>query len=91
MSGSRIALTIKFLRAATNPPDCGFDYQTITKLFILDLSPMGERTRGQDVAMSRDGEKAKVPKGIRPLGTRDVVCGQFRGYRDEPGVRAILR
>ena len=37
---------------------------------------MGERTRGQDVAMSRDGEKAKVPKGIHPLGTRDVVCGQ---------------
>jgi hypothetical protein len=68
MSGSRIALTIKFLRAATNPPDCGFDYQTITKLFILDLSPMGERTRGQDVEMSRDGEKAKVLKGIRPLG-----------------------
>jgi len=29
---------------------------------------MGECTRGQDVEMSRDGEKAKVLKGIRPLG-----------------------
>jgi len=26
---------------------------------------MGECTRGQDVEMSRDGEKAKVLKGIR--------------------------
>ena len=58
--------------------------------FILDLGPMAERTRGQDVEMSRDGEKAKVLKGIGPLGTRDVVCGQFRGDRNEPGVRAIL-
>ena len=31
-------------------------------------------------------EKAKVLKGIRPLAARDVICGQFRGYRDEPGV-----
>ena len=38
---------------------------------------MGERTRGQDVAMSRDGEKAKVPKGIHPLGTRDVCAVSF--------------
>src|SRR5207249_2485875 len=33
-------------------------------------------------------EKAKVLKGIRPLSPRDVVRGQFRGYRAEPGVRA---
>jgi glucose-6-phosphate 1-dehydrogenase len=37
--------------------------------------------------MVRD-EKAKVLKGIRPLQPRDVVFGQFRGYRDEPGVKA---
>ena len=45
--------------------------------FILDLGPMAERTRGQDVEMSRDGEKAKVPKGIHPLGTRDVCAVSF--------------
>jgi glucose-6-phosphate 1-dehydrogenase len=28
----------------------------------------------------------KVLKGIRPLQPRDVVRGQFRGYRGEPGV-----
>ena len=35
--------------------------------------------------MLRD-EKAKVLKGIRPLAPGEVVRGQFRGYRDEPGV-----
>ena len=42
---------------------------------------------GVDVEMLRD-EKAKVLKGIRPLRPRDVVRGQFRGYRDERGVKA---
>jgi glucose-6-phosphate 1-dehydrogenase len=41
---------------------------------------------GLDAEMLRD-EKAKVLKGIRPLLPGDVVRGQFRGYRDEPGVR----
>jgi glucose-6-phosphate 1-dehydrogenase len=41
---------------------------------------------GLDVEMLRD-EKAKVLKGIRPLRPRDVVRGQFRGYRDESGVK----
>jgi glucose-6-phosphate 1-dehydrogenase len=45
---------------------------------------------GLDAEMVRD-EKAKVLKGIRPLGPRDVVFGQFRGYRDEPGVGADSR
>jgi glucose-6-phosphate 1-dehydrogenase len=40
---------------------------------------------GLDVEMLRD-EKAKVLKGIRPLQSADIVRGQFRGYRDEPGV-----
>ena len=40
---------------------------------------------GLDAEMLRD-EKAKVLKGIRPLAPGDVVRGQFRGYRDEPGV-----
>jgi len=40
---------------------------------------------GLDVEMLRD-EKAKVLKGIRPLRSLDVVRGQFRGYREEPGV-----
>jgi glucose-6-phosphate 1-dehydrogenase len=42
---------------------------------------------GLDVEMLRD-EKAKVLKGIRPLRPRDVVRGQFRGYRNEQGVKA---
>jgi glucose-6-phosphate 1-dehydrogenase len=42
---------------------------------------------GLDGEMVRD-EKAKVLKGIRPLRPEDVVRGQFRGYRDEPGVKA---
>ena len=42
---------------------------------------------GLDVEMLRD-EKAKVLRGIRPLRPQDVVRGQFRGYRGEPGVKA---
>ncbi len=45
---------------------------------------------GLDVEMLRD-EKAKVLKGIRPLRPQDVVHGQFRGYRDEPGVEKDSR
>jgi len=41
---------------------------------------------GLDAEMLRD-EKAKVLKGIRPLRPQDVVRGQFRGYRNEPGVK----
>jgi glucose-6-phosphate 1-dehydrogenase len=46
-----------------------------------------EPSPGLDVEMLRD-EKAKVLKGIRPLRPQDVVRGQMRGYRDEPGVKA---
>jgi glucose-6-phosphate 1-dehydrogenase len=42
---------------------------------------------GPNVEMLRD-EKAKVLKGIRALRPRDVVRGQFRGYRGEAGVKA---
>jgi glucose-6-phosphate 1-dehydrogenase len=45
---------------------------------------------GLDAEMFRD-EKAKVLKGIRPLVSSDVICGQFRGYRDEPGVETDSR
>src|SRR5262247_3851967 len=40
---------------------------------------------GLDAELLRD-EKAKTLKGIRPLAPGDVVRGQFRGYRNEPGV-----
>jgi glucose-6-phosphate 1-dehydrogenase len=40
---------------------------------------------GLDAELLRD-EKAKTLKGIRPLAPGDVVRGQFRSYRDEPGV-----
>jgi glucose-6-phosphate 1-dehydrogenase len=33
-------------------------------------------------------EKVKVLKSIPPLKLQDIVRGQFRGYRDEPGVAA---
>ena len=31
-------------------------------------------------------EKAKVFEAMRPLGSRDLVRGQYAGYREEPGV-----
>lgn len=40
---------------------------------------------GRDVEAVRD-EKARVLNAIEPLSAERVVRGQFRGYRDEPGV-----
>ncbi len=40
---------------------------------------------GDDVEATRD-EKARLFHAIRPLDPKHVVRGQFRGYRDEPGV-----
>ena len=40
---------------------------------------------GVDPELSRD-ERVKVLKGIATLRPEDVVRGQFRGYRSEPGV-----
>jgi glucose-6-phosphate 1-dehydrogenase len=39
----------------------------------------------QDIDSSRD-QKAVLLKSIRPVDPSDVVRGQYRGYRDEPGV-----
>ena len=44
----------------------------------------------EDGESMRD-EKVKVLKSMRPLATEDLVRGQFRGYRDEPGVAADSR
>jgi glucose-6-phosphate 1-dehydrogenase len=40
---------------------------------------------GEDVDAIRD-EKSRLLKAIAPLDAKHVVRGQFRGYRDEPGV-----
>ena len=40
---------------------------------------------GLDVETFRD-ERVQVLRGIRPLQLKDVIRGQFNGYRDEPGV-----
>jgi glucose-6-phosphate 1-dehydrogenase len=40
---------------------------------------------GQDVEGVRD-EKARILRAIAPLDAEHLVRGQFRGYRDEPGV-----
>jgi len=31
-------------------------------------------------------QQASVLRNVRPLDPKEIVCGQFRGYRDEPGV-----
>jgi glucose-6-phosphate 1-dehydrogenase len=45
---------------------------------------------GDDVEAIRD-EKARILKAMAPLDPDSVVRGQFRGYRDEPGVAAASR
>jgi glucose-6-phosphate 1-dehydrogenase len=41
---------------------------------------------GYDAELARD-ERVKVLRGIAPIQPRDIVRGQFRGYRGEPGVK----
>jgi glucose-6-phosphate 1-dehydrogenase len=48
---------------------------------ILAMDPPA----GDDIEVIRD-EKARILKAIAPLDADHVVRGQFRGYRDEPGV-----
>ncbi len=47
----------------------------------------GEPPANMTTESIRD-ERAKLLKSIRTLGPEDVVRGQFRGYRSEPGVAA---
>jgi len=46
-----------------------------------------EPPNGSDADALHD-EKVKVLRAMRPLAPGDVVRGQYRGYRDEPGVAA---
>jgi glucose-6-phosphate 1-dehydrogenase len=48
---------------------------------MLAMDPPG----GEDVEAIRD-EKARLFRAIAPLDGQHLVRGQFRGYRDEPGV-----
>lgn len=53
-------------------------------LQIITLLAM-DAPREQGAAALR-AEKLRLLQAIRPLAPEDVVRGQFRGYRDEPGV-----
>jgi glucose-6-phosphate 1-dehydrogenase len=55
-------------------------------LQVLALLTM-EPPRSLEPEALRD-EKVKVLKTVRPISPRDVVRGQYVGYRDEPGVAA---
>jgi len=54
-------------------------------LQIISNIAMEPIPRTTDLETTRD-EKVKVLKGIPPIDPKDVVRGQFRGYRKEPGV-----
>jgi glucose-6-phosphate 1-dehydrogenase len=56
-------------------------------LFQVVSNLMMEPPARMDAESLRD-EKVKVLKSIPPLEAGDVVRGQFRGYRNEPGVAA---
>ncbi|MFL5424718.1 MAG: glucose-6-phosphate dehydrogenase [Myxococcales bacterium] len=56
-------------------------------LQIVSNVAMEPPPRTTDLESVRD-EKVKVLKGIPPIEPADVVRGQFRGYRQEPGVAA---
>ncbi len=54
-------------------------------LQVVSNVAMEPPPRSGDPETLRD-EKVKVLKGIPPIEPKDVVRGQFRGYRQEPGV-----
>jgi glucose-6-phosphate 1-dehydrogenase len=51
----------------------------VTALLAMD-APVGRDPE------SMRAEKLRLFRGMRPLDPKEVVRGQFRGYRDEPGV-----
>ncbi|HUS16994.1 MAG TPA: glucose-6-phosphate dehydrogenase, partial [Chloroflexia bacterium] len=53
-------------------------------LQIVALLAMEAPSR-QDIDSARD-QKAVLLKSMRPIDPENVVCGQYRGYRQEPGV-----
>ena len=57
-------------------------------LQVLANVAMEPPVGNQDVEALRD-EKVKVLKAIPPLDPEDVIRGQFRGYRKEPGVSPV--
>ena len=56
-------------------------------LQVVSNVAMEPPPRSHDAETLR-AEKVKVLKGIPPIDPKDVVRGQFRGYRREPGVAA---
>jgi glucose-6-phosphate 1-dehydrogenase len=54
-------------------------------LQVVSNVAMEPPPRSHDAETLRE-EKVKVLKGIPAIDPKDVVRGQFRGYRDEPGV-----
>ncbi len=53
-------------------------------LQVIALLAMDPPTGHEPQAMQ--AEKLRLFRAMRPLGPQDVVRGQFKGYRDEPGV-----
>jgi len=53
-------------------------------LQVISYLAMEAPTGTHDEAI-RD-EQAKILRSLRPLNEKELVLGQFRGYRDEPGV-----
>lgn len=53
-------------------------------LQVIALLAMDPPTGHTPAAMQ--AEKLRLFRAMRPLGPQDVVRGQFKGYRDEPGV-----
>jgi glucose-6-phosphate 1-dehydrogenase len=58
-------------------------------LQIVSYLAMEAPARNHDEAI-RD-EQVKVLRTVRPIDLADLVCGQVRGYRDEPGVDGSSR
>jgi glucose-6-phosphate 1-dehydrogenase len=53
-------------------------------LQVIALLAMDSPTGHEPEAMQ--AEKLRLFRAIRPLDPKDIVRGQFKGYRDEPGV-----
>ncbi|MEO7007168.1 MAG: glucose-6-phosphate dehydrogenase [Terrimesophilobacter sp.] len=72
-------------RAAFYEPTGAFKDMVVTHLFqVLGFVAMEAPTELASAAISR--EKNKVFRSMVPLDPRNVVRGQYRGYRNEPGV-----
>lgn len=66
--------------------ETGIVRDVIQNHLLQIVSYLGMEAPSSTYAEAIRDEQAKVLRNVRPISPNDIIRGQFRGYRDEPGV-----